>query len=683
MKRHTPILLIILLALIICLTVNLSPAAGQPQESAGNANDFLILVDIRVENSTNTARIILQTNRFFDYIDYNLENQTGGIVFDPAEPLYVNMTDVNFDTNGIINEIRLVKSFLVKKGLPLILNEGFYPLDYIVINLKSDAGYRISQRANLIVIDIGESRLALPDELTSSFTIKDQEITQPKKETTPVLEPQAVASDFLKSRAKSVIASPAPLAARNDANVVMDFKTLRDQILEKALSAKTPIINLPQGKNLYSFNDCLQIATVNSMQLTIAEEDIKLNDMKINEAKRGLYPTATAKYTTSSGKAQDVEFTEKTYGMQVEQPIYYGGRLKLTLKQAQINRQVAQAKYDKAQADVISKITETFYNFATAQLNLVDQKGLLFESRNMLSLAQKKYEQELTTKLELLNVESQCNQIDYQMSVAAKDVDIARTNLLQAMSADPQAEIKVGMPLDYKENIIDLNKCLFLAYKNRPELHMNELLEEAAGYEQKIAKSKDDIKVDFTGFMGQSGSAYVTEPLNMGSDWFVGVKASKPWLGNTGSYNFTQNKTSPKLGQDSRTQSKSNSFELGLLNNLTGYSEKQSALIGKLKAENELIEIEKSINTEVRETYNNYEKAVLQIQNTQEKIRFRQEELKVLQSQADLNEATLSQVLDAMVKLNDEKALYHQAIASYKTALANLNKAIGLMGYFD
>jgi len=54
-----------------------------------------------------------------------------------------------------------------------------------------------------------------------------------------------------------------------------------------------------------------------------------------------------------------------------------------------------------------------------------------------------------------------------------------------------------------------------------------------------------------------------------------------------------------------------------------------------------------------------------------------------LKAQSEINEAALSQVLDAMVKLNDEKALYHQAIASYKTALANLNKVVGLIGYFN
>ena len=116
---------------------------------------------------------------------------------------------------------------------------------------------------------------------------------------------------------------------------------------------------------------------------------------------------------------------------------------------------------------------------------------------------------------------------------------------------------------------------------------------------------------------------------------------------------------------------------------MTTKSEKQSALIGRLKSESELVETEKTINLEVREAYNNYEKAVMQIQNTLDKIKFRQEELKVLRSQAELNEAQLSQVLEAMVKLNDEKALYNQAIASYKTALANLNKAIGIIGYFQ
>jgi len=697
LRRPNFFLLTFLLAIevisVFCLT---SVCLAQPS----NTDDSLILVDLRVENQPDSARITIRANRYFEYIDYQLQGLPFGIAFDPTEPIYVNFEKPESPGTGALSGIKFIKSSLSDNNLPSILKEGFYPIDYFVITPDKKTDYRISQRANTIIIDIGQ-----PAQQIAGLAGQLPAVPQaPEVKKIKILEPSDIASDFIKSlgkkpkvkdkpkakekkKNKPVIALP-PAMARNDVKspspgAPMNFQQLRDQIMSKSLSSKGPIVKLPEGKSAFNFNECLEIATSNFVPLIVAEEEMKLGDMKVNEATRGLYPTATAKYAFTDGKALDVEFTEKTYGMQVEQPLYYGGRLKLTLKQAQVNRQVAQAKFDKAEADIVAKITETFYSLATAQLNLNDQKELFAKSRDILALAGKKYEQELITKLELLNVESQANQIEYQLAVAAKDLDIARMNLLQAMNANPEAEITANMGLNYKEHIIDLNNCLYLAYQNRPELHMNELLREAAGYEEKIAKSKDDFQVGFTGFLGQSGSAYKTETLRMGSDWFVGVKASKPLLGNVGSYNFTQNKTSPKLGQSTVTSGSSQSLELGILSNLTGYSEKQSALISKLKSENELIETEKTINTEVREAHNNYEKAVMQIQNTKEKIRFKEEELNVLRSQADINEAMLSQVLDAMVKLNDEKALYHQAIASYKSALANLNKTIGLMNYFN
>jgi outer membrane protein TolC len=695
----------ILLSAVIILSFGAHIAlAQQSRPLPRNPNDFLILVDIEIDSLSDAGRVIMRTNRFFEYVDYGLEDGSGGIVLDPAEPVYLNLKDQQFTKDGLIKDIRLEKGILKQQELPAMLREGFYPADYFVITLREKTRYSIAQRANLLVIDIGENPLPKPQEFIPSFIVKKKEEKSPSTE---IASPPSVArNDVLKKPKKKQApekleaALPVPKASPDKAlkpepvkaQALVEklpeapgeaFKTVRDQAISKAVSMKAARLELPKGKNRFTYNECLQIGTVNFLPIVIAQEDIKFSDMKVNEARRGLYPTATAKYTTTDGKTLGVEFREKTYGLQVEQPVYYGGRLGLTVKQAEVNRQVAQAKFDKSEADLVSKVTETFYNMATAQLNLDDQQQLYAKSKEVLAIAAKKYEEELTTKLELLNVESQCNQIEYQLSVGAKDLEIARVNLLQAMGVDPQAEVFVDFSMDYKERNIDLNKAFLLAYQYRPELHMNELLTEAAGYEEKIARSKDKLKVDFTGFLGESGGAYKTERLKLDEDWFVGVKASKPWLGNTGSYNYTKNETSPKLGQNTRTEALGHTFEFAILNNLTGYSEKQAALINKLKAENELVEIEKAINLEVREAHNNYQKALMQIQNTQEKIRFREEELKILQSQAELNEAQLSQVLEAMVKLNDEKALYHQAIASYKTALANLNKAIGLIGYFD
>jgi outer membrane protein TolC len=647
------IFLSISLALISGLIFLSGIAAG------AESDDLLVITDLKIENYPDAARITLHTNRYFEYIDYSLQGSPAAIMFDPTEPLYTDLKEVKFDKDGLITAVKLVKAIL---GPNMPLGEGFYPIDYFMIELSANSMYHVSQRANNVVIDIGSGYLPPQEPVSKTLPVQ----SYPKEPQTSVAkQPGAV----------EIPQQMPPIG--------QTFREFRDKTISESFSTKSTKAQLPEGKDSFTYKECLEIGTINYLPLVIAEEEIKLNGLKLNEAKRGLYPTATAKYTTTDGKTLGVEFTEKSYGLQVEQPLYYGGRLKLALKQAQVNKEVAMSKFDKTESDVASKITETFYNMATAQLNLQDQKELFEESKGLLAVAEKKYQAELTTKLELLNVQSQCNQIEYQLAVAAKDLEIARVNLLQAMDVDPSREVFVDFSVDYAEKDIDLNQCLLLAYQNRSELTMNELLDQAAEYEQKIAKAKDDFKVDFTGFLGQSGGAYKTEPLTVGSDWYAGLKVSKPWLGNTGGYSYTKNKTSPKLGQSTRTEGISHSLEFGILSNMPSYSEKQSALINKLKAENDLAEIEKSINQEVREAYNNYQKAVIQIENTRDKIAFRQEELKILKSQADINEALLSQVLEAMVKLNDEKALYHQAIASYKTALANLNKAIGIIGYFE
>ena len=47
-----------------------------------------------------------------------------------------------------------------------------------------------------------------------------------------------------------------------------------------------------------------------------------------------------------------------------------------------------------------------------------------------------------------------------------------------------------------------------------------------------------------------------------------------------------------------------------------------------------------------------------------------------------MNEALPSQVLEAAMKLSEERVSKVQALSSYYEALAKLNKAVGLAGYY-
>ena len=85
---------------------------------------------------------------------------------------------------------------------------------------------------------------------------------------------------------------------------------------------------------------------------------------------------------------------------------------------------------------------------------------------------------------------------------------------------------------------------------------------------------------------------------------------------------------------------------------------------------------------EVQEAHISYEKARLQLGYAQQKIAFREEQVKILKAQASVNEALPSQVLEAVMRLTEEKVGQAQALTNYYVALAKLNKAVGLSGRY-
>jgi hypothetical protein len=59
----------------------------------------------------------------------------------------------------------------------------------------------------------------------------------------------------------------------------------------------------------------------------------------------------------------------------------------------------------------------------------------------------------------------------------------------------------------------------------------------------------------------------------------------------------------------------------------------------------------------------------------------KQVEFTVLQN--ELKEAPLSRLVEEMIKFSEEKFSMYQAIHDYFVAIESLNKAIGLLDYFD
>ena len=445
-----------------------------------------------------------------------------------------------------------------------------------------------------------------------------------------------------------------------------------------------------EGVNL-GINDAIDIALENHMAAKIAQEEVELSKLKIREARRALYPAASINYLETTGKTAGTtqDFTDKEYKLKFEYPLYYGWRLKYAVEQAMSNLKASTSNYDKALQDLRGEVEMAFYAYMANKMDLKLHKALLEETDSIFIGAKKRLELGLITRTEFLQLESQMQQINYQVISSENELAMAKLALAQAVNiqegedAIETIDKEPGKDLEPIVVEITLEECIDSAFRSRPDLKSKEYMLEFNDYERKIAESKNQLKVDLTGTYGQSGGAYQTETLNMDNDWYVGFKVSKPLGGNTLSTAFTKDKTSQKHGQSSRTESISKSVELGLLDGLQRFSEEKSAEIGYKKAKDELEQVRDSIAKEVKESYLNYKKGLVQIMTNLNKIKYKEEELKIVKARAELNEASLSELAQAYMGLTDEKAYYIEALGSLYQSLAKLNKATGYALFLD
>lgn len=417
----------------------------------------------------------------------------------------------------------------------------------------------------------------------------------------------------------------------------------------------------------------------------IAREEVELAQMKVREARRQLYPVASLKFSWTDGVASNVGFREYTAGLQVEQPLYYSGRLIEAYRQSLVNLKVAQKRQGKVKSDFSLDVGQAYYEYMGAKSARKTQEGLVGEAEGFLRQAQQRSDKGLLTRLEVLNIEAQLNQAKFQRATSENDLALARLKFLSKLGLDPPSPF-VDVPDFFpapEVRPVDLEGAMQLALQNKPDIQVNSLLVQFHEYEVRVAKAKQKLKVDLSGFIGSSAAAFESEPLDSGEDYFVGLKATRAWGKHSTNASVTKTKTSPRLGQTTRTESTVYSTEMNLVDQYPALSEIEQGQVNLEKARRDLEEARSATIQEVQEAYISYEKARLQMEYARQKIAFREEQVKILKAQAGLNEALPSQVLEAIMKLAEERVAQVQGLSNYYVALARLNKAVGLTGHYQ
>jgi outer membrane protein TolC len=650
-----------------------------------------LIEDIHIESIDESMLVIISSNKEISFTANRGYYPVFNIVLKPKGLIYTDMEEyVEFDA-GHIKSIRFVKNESVP--MPELLDSYYYPIEYIVIRPAVDFPFDLysNDDGTMSILEI-----YYPDIAEDIHKIAEQEkkrdaLARSIAEQEEAELEKAIKEEFIRQLKEEIKKEDILKSQKAEELRAQELQRRKLEAGRKVESIGREVLKdlIIKGKGLLSLSHAQSIALENSPQAKTAKQEVKLAMLKKRDAFRALFPNLKLKASHTVGDVVDDQgFTEEVYGIEAEHPLYQGGRLMNAYNQSKVNVELAEARYRKIEHDINYKVAEAYHSIVTAIMNIRLQQLLIKEAEPVLALAEKRYAAGLSTNLEILNVQSRYNQVQFQIATAERDLALARFKLQQAMNLDISddsidiTEVDTELPF----NIIDINlyECLEAAASNHPDIIVNKLLVASNEYGEKIARGKEGIRVDLTGFYGKADSYYNTEPKNLTQDWNIGVKISKPFWFASPSYSFTKEKTSRKVGQTDRTGSTVNAGELSLLDkhSLALGSEIEESKIAKQKAENDLIEVRRQAAMAVKESYYNYQESVIQVKNSLEKVRFHEEAVKVARAQAGLNEALQSQLLESVIQLTDEKSVYIKALSDYNLAIIKINNAIGIKDYF-
>lgn len=445
----------------------------------------------------------------------------------------------------------------------------------------------------------------------------------------------------------------------------------------------------------FAIEDCLDIASENSISIAVAREQISLAKIKVWEARRSFFPELSLSWTKTSGIQSGGKVEGLEYGIEGKQPAFRSGGTMYALAQAKADLTIAESNYDKTRIELYFEVAKAYNILIKTKKQLEFTKALYSEVRPLYEVIKKAYEKSVAPAIEFLDAESSFNQLYYQMVSYANEAQLAKLNLEQKLSIEDAGDIDIVLDNEHKVVTKSMEECLELALEHRPDLKMGLYTVKYTEYGKKLADTKEMPSVDVVGNYKKSAEVYregfgtggspppAAQKLDPHKKWYIGVEASIPFLGNTASYSYFRRHDPASLSTflpDS--EQRGTTWKLGILDNIKHFSEIEQAKIANVRAEQELEDARKKAIMEVKEAFYEYEKAHVQLKAAKAQQEYREKEFKIFKFKKSMGEVEISDLFDAVTKLMDADALYCDAEASLNISVAALNKAIGIEDYF-
>ena len=418
---------------------------------------------------------------------------------------------------------------------------------------------------------------------------------------------------------------------------------------QSAFAGETVALNL---------DDAMLRAFQTNPTVSIAQYELDSARASYNAARQSRGISISANHTTKRGGYDDniIKKTDATgawtgeywknignnhsNGLTASLPIFTGGKLSGTIKQAKANYQYNEVGVQRTYNEMRSTVTDGYFNMLQADNIQKLSAESVTRLEDHLKNVQAQYDVGVVAKVDVLRSQVELANAKQTLIQAENSYQVAEANMNKIVGLPMDTNLKLDNLLVYNAYDKNMDDCLAYAAEHRPELMQAKYNVDAA---------KGALMVARSGHMPQ-----------------IAAQASQNWKSNSWP------------GDDNDNWAVGVSVEMNVFDTGVTLSKIHGAEADLKKAQETYRDTVDSVNLDVRSNYLGLREAEKRISTTKLAVEQADEDYRIAQLRYMSGVGTNTDVLDAQVALTQAKTNYTQALYDYNTSKTALETSIGV-----
>jgi outer membrane protein TolC len=366
----------------------------------------------------------------------------------------------------------------------------------------------------------------------------------------------------------------------------------------------------------------------------LVSEDMVKHETNLTNPFTGVFPGIGPFFSLSTPRRPTAVFAA-----QVLQPLSQQYRIGLAINAVKLARDDEQQKLRSEEQSLVNNVKQNYYGILQSESALENVRDEVKSYRELDRVTGEFVLQQVVLKSDHLQVQTLLAKAEYEAIDLTNRLSTQKEELNKLLGRDVDTDFSVSPVADATVLEYDISDSRRRAFEQRPELSEARLRIEQAKLDKRIKKSEyiPDVSVGFTWLNLQNFDEVVAK--NIAS---VGVVMS--WEP------FDWGRKKHQLAEKSKTIE---------------------------QAENSLKETEDQILIEVGDKFRRLQQSQQAVRVARLSQDTEREALRVTQGRYKFEAALLTEVLQSQAKLADANNQYQQALLSFWTAKAELEKALG------